>query len=282
MRWLTISIIVLVAACGGVSAVDEFSRATSTTLATTTTSTTLATTTTTRAPTTTTAIAEQPLVLVALGDSFVSWSSWPQLYGDLAAESLDREVVVDKSLARPGQGPRLPVIKDDPDAHALIRSADIIVVQPEPGFIARFATQYLAGECGESNQCFREAADEYRVFLEEYVNLVLEHADPESAIRLVTTGTWGIDAFYGSTRENDPEAHADLVGVVVLIMEELKAVAAERGIPVADVNAAFNGDDYLQLAPDEYLVADGMHLADAGSEVVAALLNDLGYNDLGK
>ena len=111
---------------------------------------------------------------------------------------------------------------------------------------------------------------------------MLEHADPGSAIRLVTTGTWGIDAFYDSVRDNDPEAHADLVGLVTLIMDEVKAVGAERGIPVADVNAAFNGDDYLQLVPEEYLVTDGIHLADAGSEVVAALLNDLGYDDLGR
>ena len=259
MRWSAVSIIVLIAACGGASAAA----------------------TTTETPTTT-AVAEQPLVLLTLGDSFVSSSSWPELYGDLAAESLSREVVVNKTLARPGQGPRLPAIRNDPDAHALIRSADIIVVQPEPGFISRFATQYLAGECGESNECFREAADEYRDFLEEYVNLVLAHADPKAAIRLVTTGTWAIDAFYGSTREDDPLAHADLVGVVVLIMEELKAVAAERGIPLADVNAAFNGDDYLQLASADYLVADGIHLSDAGSEEVASLLNDLGYADLGR
>ena len=211
----------------------------------------------------------------------MSWASWPEIYGELAARTLGREVVVDKSLARPGQGPRLPVIKDDMDAHALIRAADIIVIQPEPGFVAGFATQYLNGECGESNECFGQAADEYRAFLEEYVDLVLEQSDPGAAVRLVTTGTWAIDAFYSWAVEDDPQVRADLVGVVVLMMEQLETVAAERGIPVADVNAAFNGEDYLQVAPDGYLVPDGMHLAEAGSQVVAALLDDLGYDDLG-
>jgi hypothetical protein len=273
MKQLVASILVLVAACGGISTDDQPGTMTPTTPPTTT---------TTTAARATTTVVEQPVVLLAIGDSFVSWASWPELYGELAARSLGREVVVDKSLARPGQGPRLPVIKEDRDAHALIRSADIIVIQPEPGFIAPFATEYLAGECGEADECFQAAADEYRIFLEDYVDLVLKHADPKAAVRLVTTGTWGIDAFYGWAREDDLQVHADLVGLVVLIMEELAEVAEERGIPVADVNAAFNGEDYLQLAPDGYLVTDGMHLDDAGSEVVATLLNDLGYDDIGK
>lgn len=272
-RWALL-ILMMIAACGGRASVVEEPG--------TTTTTALTTTTTTAPTTTTTAVAKEPLVVLTIGDSFVSWASWPDMYGALAARSLGREVVVDKSLARPGQGPRLPVIKDDLDARALIRSAGIIVVQPEPGFVARFANQYLNGECGESNECFAEAADEYRAFLEEYVDLILENSDAGAAIRLVTSGTWGIDAFYSWAVEDDPQTRADLVGVLVLMMEQLKEVAAERGIPVADVNAAFNGDDYLQVAPDGYLVADGMHLAEAGSEVVAALLDDLGYDEVGK
>jgi hypothetical protein len=85
---LAISILVLVAACGGVSAVDESGTATTTTLATTTTSTTLASTTTTRAPMTTTSATQAvsellwqksdivmpvgavPSTLISDGDSF--------------------------------------------------------------------------------------------------------------------------------------------------------------------------------------------------------------------
>ena len=61
------------------------------------------------------------------------------------------------------------------------------------------------------------------------------------------------------------------------MMKETEKAASSRGILTIDVSAAFNGPTYKDLAPDDYLVADRIHLAERGSEVVAELLHELGY-----
>ena len=60
------------------------------------------TTSTTLAPVTTTTVpvsGDSSIDLVVVGDSFVGWSDWPEMYADLASDSLGVTVVVEQSMA---------------------------------------------------------------------------------------------------------------------------------------------------------------------------------------
>jgi hypothetical protein len=218
--------------------------------------------------------------LVVVGDSFVGWSDWPEMYADLASDSLGVTVVVEQSMAGPGSPRRLDQIKNSERSQNVISSAEILVVQPQPGFAARpVFTAYLDGECGgeDNTECFAVAAEEYLAYSNEYFDLLLDLAEPGTIIRVAVTASWGPDGFYPELREEDPEALDAMIEGILTIMTEAENAAAARGILTIDVSAAFNGPTYRDTAPEDYLVADRIHLAEKGSQVVAELLHQLGY-----
>jgi hypothetical protein len=224
-----------------------------------------------------------PLTVVAIGDSFVASSSWPKLYASEVESTLGRPTELDVSLARAGGGPRLPAVRDSDRARSKISEADILIIQPQPGFAASPPMRaYLDGTCGgdHNTDCFTTAAADYRTYLEEYLDLIASLTGDETPIRVITTGTWGMDAFHPRLRAEDPAKLDDLIGLVDMLMAVVESEAEERSIPVIDVNTAFNGPDHRQLAPDDYLIVDRLHLADAGSAVVVQLLVEAGFAPL--
>ena len=59
--------------------------------------------------------------------------------------------------------------------------------------------------------------------------------------------------------------------------EVIAEVAAERGLPVADVFTAFNGSDHLEDPCDKGYIADGEHTNEAGRIAIADVFRALGY-----
>ncbi len=221
----------------------------------------------------------EPMDLVVIGDSFVAWSTWPEIYASMIEAETGAQVDLHLDLAVAGSGPRLDVIKDSETAHQLIRSAEVIVLEPEPGAAADAWSAFFGDECGGDDglQCFRDTAMKHRTFVDEYLDLLAELAQPGAIVRVALTYTWPLDGYRPSLREDDPDVFGILIDGVVAMRDEAEASAHERGIPTIDVGAAFNGPDYRELAPARYLVSDRVHLAEEGSQVVANLLHDLGY-----
>lgn len=220
---------------------------------------------------------------MAIGDSFVAASTWPELYASEVESALGRPTELDTSLAAFGGGPRLHAIRDNDEAKSKISEADILVIQPQPGFAAAPPMRaYMNGSCGgdQNTDCFTAAAEDYETYVEEYLDLIASLVAEDTPVRVITTGTWGMDAFHPRLRAEDPTKLDDLIGLVSMLMTVVESEAQERAIPVIDVNTAFNGPDHRQLAPDDYLISDGMHLADAGSAVVAQLLAEAGFAPL--
>jgi hypothetical protein len=218
------------------------------------------------------------LKLVVLGDSFAGWSEWPEMYADLMSAALGVDVIADKTVTGTG-GPRLGFLEQYDWARDTVRTADVVVVQPQAGFAARpMFEEFLTGECDSGHEdCFAPHIAAYRSYVEEYFDLLHELVSDTAMVRIVSAASWAPDGFYTSQIENDPGLRAILIGGVVAMMDEARAAAEEHGLVFVDVNAAFNGPDYLDVAPDEYLKADGLHLSEAGSLVVAELLHDAGY-----
>lgn len=228
-------------------------------------------------PTTTTG---PTIDLVVVGDSFVGWSEWPEMYAAFASDALGASVVLNQSLAGPGTPRRLDQLLESEPARDVIVSAEILVVQPQPGWAAGPAfNSYFDGECGgESNtDCLVAVADDFGAYVDEYYDVLLDLAEPGTIIRVTNTATWAPEGFYPTLREDDPDTLARFVDAVAAMMRESKQAAEARNIPVIDVSAAFNGPDYHAPAPDDFLVADRIHLAQKGSAIVAELLHELGY-----
>ncbi len=221
-----------------------------------------------------------PIDLVVVGDSFVGWSEWPEMYAALAAESLNASVVVDQSLAGPGTPRRMDQLLESDSARDVIASAEILVVQPQPGWAAGPAfNSYFGGECGgEANtDCLVAIVDDFRAYTNEYFDLLLDLVEPGTIIRVANTATWAPEGFYPTLRKEDPDTLFRFIDTVAAMMLESEQAAKERNILVIDVSAAFNGPDYHAPAPADFLAADRLHLAEKGSEVVAELLHQLGY-----
>jgi hypothetical protein len=65
--------------------------------------------------------------------------------------------------------------------------------------------------------------------------------------------------------------------------DAIRQVAAEHGVAVADTMVGFNGSDYLSdPVKAGYIGPDGIHISDAGAQVIATLLQQTGYEYAGK
>lgn len=219
-----------------------------------------------------------PLKLVVLGDSFAGWSTWPEMYADLMSVALGVDVVADKTVTGTGV-PRLDFLEQNDWARETVGAADVVVVQPQAGFAARpMFEELLMGGCESGHEdCFAPHLAAYRSYVEDYFDLLLELIGETAMVRIVSAASWAPDGFYTSQIEDDPDLRPILIGGVIAMMDEVRAAATARGLVFVDVNAAFNGPDYLDVAPDEYLKSDRLHLSEAGSLVVADLLHDVGY-----
>jgi len=202
------------------------------------------------------------------------------MYAALVSDTLGVTVALDESLAGPGTPRRLDQLVGSDSARDVVASAEILIVQPQPGWAAGPAfNAYFAGECGgEANtDCLVSLAEEYSAYANEYYDVLLDLVAPGTIIRVASTASWGPEGFYPNLREDEPEVLFLFIDAVVAMMEESERAAETRGIPTIDVSAAFNGPDYREPAPDDYLVADRLHLDHRGSEIVVELLHELGY-----
>jgi hypothetical protein len=209
--------------------------------------------------------------LVALGDSFVAWSDWPEILSDDLAALRGVQVHLDDTLAKPGSLAAFEpdLLSTDTAARTTIAGAEILILQPRPLFAPPAMAAFVADECGDAAECLDTALDEMRTYTEDYLDLVgtLIGADTEVAVVLV--GSWPVDAIYPGLRLDDEAGLVRLSTFMFDLMRVVETAAEARGMAVVDVGAVFNGADYLDSMDPDYLVADGLHLSEAGSRVVA-------------
>lgn len=286
-----VALSLLAAACGSSSpaAIDApIARTTSAPVATTTTATPVTTTTravsvaTTTAPVATTSEAEpdtESWELVVFGDSFASATGWPTQFADLIATEFGVEVLVDGDVCF-GGCTALTRIRASERLQGLVAAAEVIVVQPQPGrVVAPLWRTYLDGDCGGSDgrECFRRAEDDFRIYVEELFDEVIELGHEAATIRATrATGTWAIDSFHRGLRDADPETFDLFLENMLALSNHVAEAAAERCILAVDVNAIMSGPDYRQPVDPDYS-RDGLHPSTEASRVIAESLGRLGY-----
>ncbi len=271
MKWRTTSVVIglglVAAACGTGDVGADTPEPTESTVAATT-----------MASTTGVDTIEEPWDLFVLGDSFTAKSGWPEQLAELASKEVGVDLAV-SGKACFGGCTSLREIQASEILRSQIEEAEIVVLQPQPGrVVLPMWDSYFSDECGgtDGRECMRRALTEFREYVEDLFDEVIALSEPGTIIRATQTGTWGVDAFHPDLRDTDPETFEELLGFLVAFGKHIAEAAAERCIPVLDVNALLTGSDYHERINPEYS-NDGKHPSQEGSRVIAESLHDLGY-----
>lgn len=217
--------------------------------------------------------ATEPWEVVGIGDSFIGWSTVTEQYAQLLGEDAGADVSVGKIVSPTSN--RLEYLRSTETASDLLSTADVVIVQPQPGPPSGPAWRlYSSGDCGgvDNEDCFRSARADFEIYIGDLFDEVITMTPDHTIIVATLVGAWGVAAFNPGLEESDPETYRLFVDHVVALQELSAQAATERGIPAVDVTLAFHGPDPYQPAAEEYLLPDRTHLTDEGSRVVAELL----------
>lgn len=220
--------------------------------------------------------ADEAWKLVAIGDSFIGWTTIAEQYAELLEDDLGVEISVDKIVNSTSN--RLEHMRTDVASRELLADAQIVVVEPQPGPPASAAwVPYLAGECGgaDDRECFRAAQADFALYVGDLFDELVALAPEDATIVAPIVGTWGVDAYNPDLRDDSPATHRLFVEHMATLQKIAAAAAVGRGIGWVDVSRAFSGPVYERVVDERYFEADRTHLTDEGSRIVAELLHGL-------
>lgn len=230
--------------------------------------------------------------ILTLGDAFADADGWPTL---LAAQaSIDLGINVSASSRTcmgdcgSTEGP-LNRIRASSAVREDIRNAEMIVVQPQPGWVVTPALQaYFGGECGgqDNGDCLRQAVADYRAYTGELLDELYALSGDDTIIRVVPSDAhvvrhWNPAVGLGAIDEtfeleaSDPAAFGVVIDWFKEMMEASLEAAADRCIATWDANAYFSGPDYRQLPSTRDFVR--FRLTAAGARIVADQVLAMGY-----
>lgn len=226
---------------------------------------------------------------VALGDSIATGFPASEGYVDRYAAHLEADLGVRvrvTNLARNGwtSDDLLEALRDDPELREAVGRADVLTwdIGGNDGLGAR--RTYLRGECGgaDNQDCLRAGLEEFRSNWDAVMDEILALRSGDGAvIRTMDLYNPFVTAETATDSWEDDGGLSDfevLSGYLRQMNRYMAETAAARGIPVARVSLAFNGPDGTEAPEDDgYLAADGIHPSEAGHEVIAGLLRELGY-----
>lgn len=229
------------------------------------------------------------LMYVALGDSTATdyggaITDYPTLYGEIAADALGEQVVV-QNEAVPGitSSDLLSFLRNPPFRDS-IAEADIVTVQISVNDFRGANTAALDGGCAANGDlsCHTEALEGVKQNLDAIVDEVLSLWDPsETVIRFIDN----FDPYPGNKPLERLGLPSDYSRTIRPIVEEWNAftcdLAESNGISCVSLYEAFNGPRG-DRSPFQagFLLPDGAHLTDRGHEAVAEEVAELGFAPL--
>ncbi|MDJ0925423.1 MAG: SGNH/GDSL hydrolase family protein [Acidimicrobiia bacterium] len=253
---------------------------------------TLATTTTTQAPSATEEVittvkpSEEPLVYVVMGNSLLfSTPAVMHAYKDILEEDLEVEVAM-RNHTVGGQATHdfLEQLQTNDRLRADLAEADVILFLipndewKEPCNTIMGYDGRDPADCGGDDglQCLRSVAANYRAMAELAFEELMTLTDPSEALIRVMD-------YYVFTPGEDDEAAVETLGPLWQESQEyIEKAAARYGIPVAQVFDEFMGPVGTRIPEQKGLVSpDGIHLTTEGSELIAQLIRELGYERAG-
>jgi lysophospholipase L1-like esterase len=272
-------IVLLLASCS-----DSGDEAADTTFAPTTTE---AVTTTTAAPTTTAETGEEPLVLVAFGDSVISDPSAEAGVIGLYAGMLEEEFGVPVDLRNYSVWGSSPTdLLNALDTYQLqedLEEADVVLLEiPQGDTNPPFPTAtgwhgMDPADCGgdDNQQCLRDYVTQNKEDVGMFLWLLTSGRD-DGSVPLIRA----LDVYMLHVEDSLASGTPHIVNPYLQETQEyLEEAAATYGIPVAQVYDEFMGPDGTNDPQDRGLVkSDQRHPTQAGAQLIAEMLHDLGYD----
>ncbi len=237
---------------------------------------------TTTPPTTTAPPSEEPLVYVVMGNSLLfSTPAVMYAYRDILKDDLAVEADLrDHTVGGQATHDFLTQLQTNERLRSDLGEADVILFLI-PNDEWKEPCNTIMGEggrdpadCGGDDGlgCLRSVAANYNAMAELVFAELTTLADPsETVIRVMD--------FYQFTPGEDDEAAIETLSPLWRESQEYVEVAAARyGIPVAQVYDEFMSPDGKGIPEHKGLVsADGVHTTAEGTEVIAQLIRELGY-----
>lgn len=297
---LSIAAVTMATSCSSGATDTTPAAATGTTTAATTTTTmpltttatpttTVVTTTAAPAKTVTTTVPEsdvQPLVLVAFGDSVISYPEPSEAaigaYAAILEEEFGRPVLIrNRAVWASTPTQLLNALATEP-VQADLAKADVVLIEVPLGDTkAAFPTAVgLLGsdpaDCGgdDHQQCLRDYVPENKASVEAIFAALTAICDPsETLIRALDTYVLHVEDQHESGTLHITKPY------IQETRDFLHETAAGYGIPVARVYDEFMGPDGTDDPQDRGLVmTDQRHPTEAGVLLIAEMLHDLGYD----
>jgi hypothetical protein len=221
--------------------------------------------------------------LVWISDS----SGWDvaQIYADYIEEDTGKTVVVhDLWIGALPAGDILDALNGNPpmgnrelkEALTLIPEAEVIIVygNPEKSVVEDNPGDWYCFPGGPLyvNNCEPEIFDLYVQHLGEIFEKILELRDGQpTIIRTFDAYNPIISQRVGQT------GYEECIACWMNYNAAIHQAAEAHNIPIALVADAWNGSDYLKNPKEMGYLRDGIHPSEAGGEVIAQLLRELGY-----
>ena len=241
---------------------------------------------TTAAPTTTVEIVDEPLVLLAFGDSIISYPSTFAgvigVYAGMLEEEFGVPVDVrDRTVWGSPPDALLDVLGTE-WLHKDLAEADVVLLEiPQGDTNPAFPTatgwhEMDPADCGgdDNQQCLRDYVVENKATVEAIFDELTAMWDPsETLIR-------AIDVYMLHVGDSHASGTLHILNPYLQETQEyLEETAAKYGIPVAQVFDEYMGPDGTDDPQDRGLVmADQRHPTEAGAQLIAEMLHDLGYD----
>jgi lysophospholipase L1-like esterase len=218
--------------------------------------------------------------MVVLGDSLVAddYSVLPEAYAARIEEDLGVEVEI-QNLAVGGETTKslLANVQKYPWYREPLQEAEVVLISVGGGDLPGMAKRFFDGECGgaDNQDCLRQQLEESQVNWDALLSEIASLAEPhETLIRPIIPG---VLEYYARVYKDQPEEVEVYNSYVVALYEHMARSCAERGIPVLDLYALYDGPDADPSLPDLAGTGDGVHVSNEGDAVIAELLRDLGY-----
>jgi lysophospholipase L1-like esterase len=220
--------------------------------------------------------------LVVLGDSLVAedYSVLPEAYAAYLEEDLGVEVEI-QNLAVGGETTKslLANVQKYPWYREPIQEAKVILISVGGGDLPHMEKRFFGGDdCGgaDNQDCLRQQLEESQAEWDALLDEISSLAHPsETIIRPIIAGILEYYARAYSDRPADVDVYNSFV---VTLYEHMARSCAERGIPVLDLYALYDGPNADPSLPEIAGRGDGVHVNDEGDAVIADLLRELGYD----
>lgn len=222
------------------------------------------------------ATAGVPLRYVALGDSLTALPGYVQLNAANMETDLGANVtIVNLGVAGWTSLELRGALSSNRAFRAEVAEADVVTIGIGMNDLNNAVVRHLLGTCGGADQqdCLREAVATFKA----NYDVIDARLQALAAGRAAVRRPWDVYNPYAS----DGPMGAVMAPYWAEVNAHIAARAADAGLPLAGVAAAFNG-----AAGDEspaakgYLQPDGLHLSEAGSAAIAAIFRANGWGNV--